>query len=331
MLTKIRLFLSPWWMRCFVGTGIGLVAWVMLIMLVADATLCPPPPLLVPIAEVAPPLPVPEVKPKKKKGRIASTTPPPVYQAVPPPVAPPLDPYSTIPRPSATAVRGVLGVVVGGVSLILLTFFANSEERRRQREVQAAALALAHARKHNERIDHYLAHPLADHTLCTACGWLGRFRSNAPTYSGTKTVGSVAAAGGGGIAILGIGGSGLGIVLILIGLPLLLFFCIGVIPIVIGVILLFVGGTATVAGTSVAAAGATAAHGANRAATQAAAAPNQCPQCKNVGLIPALSPMGVHHITNTPTVSAAAEIEARKVIANLPNVIDIQPLPELNG
>ena len=35
-------------------------------------------------------------------------------------------------------------------------------------------------------------------------------------------------------------------------------------------------------------------------------------------------PMGVHHITNTPTVSASVEIEARKVIDSLPNVIDIK-------
>ncbi|WLT30637.1 hypothetical protein [Geothrix sp. PMB-07] len=202
-----------------------------------------------------------------------------------------------------------------------ILFLARDAERRRRESVI----------RHNERIDYYRQFPLADHTLCSTCGWIGLFRSNAPTYDGAKAIGTAAAVGGTGLAAAGCGGSALGIILILIGLPLLFLFCIGVIPIGIGIFLIIAGGTATTAGATVAASGASSAAGATQAAQRAAAAPNQCPQCKNVGLIPALSPMGVHQIENTPTVAAAAQAESIRVIEGLPSVIDIELLPTLEG
>lgn len=327
MLTKVRLFLSPWWVRGILGAGIGLIAWGALLT-VANSTLCPapvPPPevpvVVAPLleqAQVVRPKHGKKLKPKIEQPVATSVTP-----VVPAPV--PFDQAQV-----ANAVRVVFGALAGVVSLILLTSFAKADERRRKREAVSAARNLAAAQKHNERIEYYRANPLIDHTLCTTCGWIGRFRSNAPTYSGTKAVGGVAAVGGTGIAALGCGGSIVGIVLIVIGIPLLFFFGLGLIPIILGVVMLSVGGTAAAAGTTVAASGASMASGAANAAKSAATAPNQCPQCKNVGLIPALSPMGIHHITNTPTVSTIAEIEAQKVIDSLPHVVDVQPLPELN-
>lgn len=210
------------------------------------------------------------------------------------------------------------------VTWIALSSFAGRLYRKQ--EARRAAMALAAARSHNEKVEYYRAYPLVDHTLCTTCGWLGRFRSNAPAYTGTKVVGTAAAVGGTGIAALGCGGSVLGIGLILIGLPLLFVFGLGVIPIGIGTVLLTVGGTATTAGATVASSGASAAAGASSAARNAAAAPNQCPQCKNFGLIPALSPMAIHQIQNTPVLAVSAQTEAEKVIGSLPQVIELATL-----
>jgi len=235
--------------------------------------------------------------------------------------------YALVNGPNSLLVGSFAGVFAMAVVWGRLHSFSGSGYRDRlEREAKEAIEA---ARAHNERVEYYRTYPLVDHTLCTACGWLGRFRSNAPTYTGTKVAGTAAAVGGTGIAVLGCGGSVLGIGLIIIGIPLLFLFGLGLIPIIIGTVILTVGGAATSAGATVASGGASVAAGASNAARQAADAPNQCPQCKNVGLIPALSPMGLHHFQNTPMLAQAAQVESDKVIGSLPSIIELSTLQDI--
>ncbi len=161
--------------------------------------------------------------------------------------------------------------------------------------------------------------PLMHHHLCTICAWVGHVGAFQHQGSIATTAGSAVAAGGVAASGLGIGGMILGIILIIVGIPLLFFFFLGVIPIVIGFILLFMGGTATTAGSIAAAAGVTTAAQASDAKRAAAQAPPQCPMCKNVGLIPALSPLAQKMIQENPNLAAMARSESERVIQSLPD------------
>ncbi|MHC4180794.1 MAG: hypothetical protein ACYSWU_25115 [Planctomycetota bacterium] len=160
--------------------------------------------------------------------------------------------------------------------------------------------------------------PLMHHHLCTICGWVGRVGAFQHEGSSAKTVGSVVAVGGVAASGLGVGGMIVGIILIVVGIPLLFFCAIGLIPIVIGFILLFMGGTASTAGTVAGAAGASTAAQASDAKRAGAQAPRQCPMCKNVGLIPALSPLAQKMIQENANLAAMAQSESERVIQSLP-------------
>ncbi len=359
LLGRLRSFFTPWWKRPLTALAVGLVFGVLLatsfggpLRSVASSlsSVTLENPALSPEAKERAELfkmleedrvqrerdmaSAPASSPKKGKKGAKAKAPEPV-------VAP------TSQAVAAAEARPAIDIRSGHVALALavlmtlgawlaLSSFAGRIYYKRLERLAAQARATARrdceaAKAHNDRIEYYRMYPLTDHTLCTACGWIGRFRSKAPTYSGTKAFGGIAAVGGAGVAAAGCGGSAVGIILIIIGIPLLLVFGLGLIPIGIGSIMLAVGGTATAAGTTIASSGASAVSKASHAARNAAAAPNQCPTCKNVELIPALSPMGIHQINNTPTVAAVAQNESQKVIESLPHVIAITELPELHG
>ena len=174
----------------------------------------------------------------------------------------------------------------------------------------------------NRRTEFLSERPLGEHLLCPACGWIGRpFRGGAPTYTGKKVVGSVAAVGGVATAAAGCGGSLLGFALIIIGIPLLFLWGLGVIPIAIGGILLAIGNTATSAGAAVAGSGARSVAAANFDSQEASSTPTLCPDCGGSGLIPADSAMAIHQYQTVPVLGAKAAKISEEVKTNLPDII----------
>jgi RNA polymerase subunit RPABC4/transcription elongation factor Spt4 len=157
-----------------------------------------------------------------------------------------------------------------------------------------------------------LDNPLMGHHLCTSCGWVGQLGG---PEKGPSTFGGTVAAVGGTVAAVG-GGAGMsiGVILILIGLPLLLVGCIGAIPIILGIILLLAGGTATTAGTSIGIAGANSRSSAKREQKEIEKAANQCPACKNTGVVPAVSPVAMKMIQENPMITSLAKAEAEQVL-----------------
>lgn len=139
----------------------------------------------------------------------------------------------------------------------------------------------------------------------------------------------MAAAGGTGIAAVGCGGGCLGIFLILIGIPLLFLWGVGLIPIILGFVLISAGGSAAAAGATVASSGAGMSANANMASQAAQNAPKQCPTCRNTGVIPANSPGAVHYYQTVPAYQNEAQRVAHEVLSLLPQVID--ETPKLSG
>ena len=183
-----------------------------------------------------------------------------------------------------------------------------------------------------DRAERLRVTPLAEHHLCSTCGWLGYLPGTGPSFTSEKVIGTAAAiggtaaaVGGGGIALMGCGGTTIGIILVIVGIPLLPFAGVGVIPMVIGGILIALGRTATSAGTAVASAGTQAAisggssalgaHYAEKVALEAIPA---CPLCSKDSLIPASSPMALHQIQSIPLLAEQADYVIQSVLQALP-------------
>lgn len=159
------------------------------------------------------------------------------------------------------------------------------------------------------------ANPLRYHHCCPRCGWLGRLRPAEGGPSGAG--GAVAVAGGTAITGLGLVGIIGGSVLVLAGIPLLLVFGLGIIPIGVGIVFIVLGSTATTAGVSVGVAGAESASRASEVRQAMAEAPRACPVCRTPGLIPASSPVALGMMQCNPLMAAAASAAIGEVLRTL--------------
>ncbi len=155
------------------------------------------------------------------------------------------------------------------------------------------------AREANLRkVQRQAENPLEGCWICTACGWFGRGIRRPMQASGSS--------GSGCLMGLGIGCGGF---LILIGLPMLVVFGVGVVPILVGVMLIITSiGTAATTSSQDALAHAVTWN-----------TPHGCPSCRNHALIPATSPNGIQMLETTPALSRAAteEIERTREQARL--------------
>jgi len=172
------------------------------------------------------------------------------------------------------------------------------------------------------RIEDLRMNPMLEHSYCTVCGTVAKMGAGPKGPSGKG--GMVALAGGSIFAGMGTLGIIIGIVLILIGIPMLMLFGLGIIPIALGGMIISVSGTATAVGTTVAATGGSAMSRASNTRAKLAAAPGQCPSCRNVGVIPLSSPMAVKAMADNPALAETVRVASLDVLASLPVVIEAQ-------
>ena len=211
-------------------------------------------------------------QPPAKATRVAGTTPP---------------PHPKAPWSGNSMIPVLLALAVAGWFIWFRFRRATLEERKGEQERLNQLQRLA-------------ANPLEGCWICTACGWFGRPPGVDPARLPEKRPGVVS----------GIG-MAFGIGLIIFGLLTIELFCIGLLPLGIGIFLCMRHVKAANAASHRTVVGAI--H---------AVAPNACPACSNHSVIPASSPNGAYLIASNPIINSAASAEIHNVQQLCSNFIE---------
>jgi|GEM_PF-3972494 len=183
-------------------------------------------------------------------------------------------------------------VIVLSVLMLVYVLSRKSKSKRIQSET-------------TQRIQKQAENPLDGCWLCTACGWFGRGHNRANHSANNSSSGC--------LTVLGIM---LGCGLVLIGLPLLLVFGIGVIPIIAGIFIII---------TTIGASAVTSSQDRVNNSIQTTT-PNNCPSCKNHTIIPAGSPKGQELISLDANFRQEATLEIARINELTKNYIDCKKI-----